>query len=597
MSLAQIQETPNRSVILLVGPPGAGKSAFCQQMVLNGLILDRPVIFVTTERGTADAIGLLKDRGLGERAPPVLRFVDAFSQTVGVATPERSDTIQANCLDLNSISIAITRLQERMGQRGILLALDSLTSPYLFSGAELVKFMRLFLSRFAAEGNAVVALIDEGCGKPEHLVTLMSIADGVIKIEAEGDRQILSVIKHPEVEPTKIEASMTWSRKVACDQFDARLHGRILETVLSGRGGPLRPGVGDLVNVFWRNLASWSGILWDPQRFPAMAYELDKQMEFEILREGLTSRAPWHTRLLRKLFMPESLAEPKDVKNLLLRQRKLMADRGMRITEYVEDASKKDEHYIKVYEGYNCWGLDNVGARLAFQDCGLMAGAFKALENEERDWNAVETKCIGRGDSYCELKLVPGEIADTRDFLEGIDSSVVEKVHERLMDQLVGFIVHGWPLAARPKLGSGLAFYIMYHVVTVPALLSERYRMALRMGGAKAGKEVGEHLMKAGVIGDEAIRRVIDFMQYCKVGRITLRLRSGQALRPGSGQSLGETIRIGENCESFALETGEPSCFFTTGFLNGLFSAARNQHVREIKCIAAGDPYCEWEIL
>jgi predicted hydrocarbon binding protein len=40
----------------------------------------------------------------------------------------------------------------------------------------------------------------------------------------------------------------------------------------------------------------------------------------------------------------------------------------------------------------------------------------------------------------------------------------------------------------------------------------------------------------------------------------------------------------------------EPSCYFTTGFLNGLFSAIKNQHVRESKCIVAGDPYCEWEI-
>jgi predicted hydrocarbon binding protein len=101
------------------------------------------------------------------------------------------------------------------------------------------------------------------------------------------------------------------------------------------------------------------------------------------------------------------------------------------------------------------------------------------------------------------------------------------------------------------------------------------------MGGAKIGKEVGERLIEAGVTGDEAIKRVVDFMEYCKVGKVTL----------------GETIRIRENCESFGLETGEPTCFFTTGFLNGLFSAVKNQHVREIKCVAAGDPYCEWEVV
>lgn len=42
--------------------------------------------------------------------------------------------------------------------------------------------------------------------------------------------------------------------------------------------------------------------------------------------------------------------------------------------------------------------------------------------------------------------------------------------------------------------------------------------------------------------------------------------------------------------------TDEAWCFLTTGFLNGLFSVAKNRHTREVKCIAAGDPYCEWEI-
>ena len=56
----------------------------------------------------------------------------------------------------------------------------------------------------------------------------------------------------------------------------------------------------------------------------------------------------------------------------------------------------------------------------------------------------------------------------------------------------------------------------------------------MRMAGAKAGKEVGEHLMEAGVREDEAVKRVLNFLEYCKVGRV----------------AADETIRIKENCES-----------------------------------------------
>ena len=163
MSLAKIQEPPDKGLILLAGVPGAGKSTFCHQVVLKSIATDRPVIFVTSERSPDEVIELLSEKGIGE--PAGLSFVDAFTETVRLACTQRPDTICANCADLNSLSIAITKQQERTGPKGTLLVFDSLTSPYLFSGLEVVKFMRLFLSKFASEGNSVLVLMDEGCSK------------------------------------------------------------------------------------------------------------------------------------------------------------------------------------------------------------------------------------------------------------------------------------------------------------------------------------------------------------------------------------------------------------------------------------------------
>jgi predicted hydrocarbon binding protein len=103
--------------------------------------------------------------------------------------------------------------------------------------------------------------------------------------------------------------------------------------------------------------------------------------------------------------------------------------------------------------------------------------------------------------------------------------------------------------------------------------------MVFKMGGAKAGKMLGERLMDSGLRTDEIVRRVVNLMEHCKVGNIVL----------------GDTIRMRENCERFGIKTEQPSCYFTTGFLNGFFATVKNQHVKEIKCIAMGDPYCEWE--
>jgi KaiC/GvpD/RAD55 family RecA-like ATPase len=144
--LAKIQEIPFENMILLVGPTGAGKSTFCQQVTLRSLAEDRPTIFVTTEYGPAQAEIALKERGLREVKPDLLNYVNVYHETVGLSVADRPDTIHAHCDDLSSIDVAISKLQERIGKKGVLLIFDSLTSPYLFSGPEILRFMRMTLS-------------------------------------------------------------------------------------------------------------------------------------------------------------------------------------------------------------------------------------------------------------------------------------------------------------------------------------------------------------------------------------------------------------------------------------------------------------------
>jgi predicted hydrocarbon binding protein len=350
------------------------------------------------------------------------------------------------------------------------------------------------------------------------------------------------------------------------------------------------------VNLFWPNFAHWSAMLWDPKRFPMMVYEMNKEdmpSMFKLMRENEAVKHamfPWPKSLFLR-FMPKSFSKVKDAKKLAKGvERSFGGPETERpgIVEYLEDASKTDEHYVRIYESSECWGFENVGAPMAFYFPPVLAGTVKGFESWhglERDWNAIEAKCIGLGDPYCEFKLVPGEIDGLKGSLEK-DVSVIERIHQRLMHHLMEFLLKGRPLPERPTLGSMVGMDRALHAMVLPALAGERFRMVLGMGGARSGKQVGERLLEAGLNEDAAVKCVIDFLNQCKVGKV----------------SVGETIRIVENCEScgtklFTTKLQEPCCFFTTGFLNGLFSAVKNQHVREIKCVGLEDPYCEWEII
>jgi predicted hydrocarbon binding protein/KaiC/GvpD/RAD55 family RecA-like ATPase len=545
--------------------------------------LDRPIIYVTTECGSSDVEKDLRERGLGEVELGLLSFVDAYSKTVGLSIADRPDTVGADCDDLSSIDIAISKLLERIGRKGVLLVFDSLTSPYMFNGSEILRFMRQTLSRFAARGNPVLVCIDEGCGKPEDLVTMMSMANGIIKMEVADGLRVLNVVKHPTVEPTRIEVPTTKITEKLYDLkfWEVELSRRVLEA--EQRGAASKEYEEELVNVFWPNFARWSVMLWDPKRFPEMTYELWKA--WGLLFKEMIPMFPWRMRLLFRLFMPKNLSKVKDMKKMA-KFFQMWRQRRWCILEYLEDISKTNEHYFRVHESYECCGLGEVGAAMASFLPPATTAICQVLESWkglEREWNVVETKCIGLGDPYCEWKVVPGEIDELKDSLKK-ESSVVQTINERLMHRLVGFLIDGKPLLeTRERLGND--FLLPSMGISFPAIASERYRMAQRMGGAKAGKEVGEHLMNAGMAEDEAVKRVLNLLEHCKVGEITA----------------DETIKIKQNCEvswTKFFTTGfleEPSCYFTTGFLNGFFSTVKNQHVKETRCIAVGDPYCEWE--
>jgi predicted hydrocarbon binding protein len=304
----------------------------------------------------------------------------------------------------------------------------------------------------------------------------------------------------------------------------------------------------------------------------------------------MISHLPKNERFSFNLFMPKKFSKVKDMKKMLLKMGFLSEKGGGSIIatgdgifKFLEEMSKSDEYYFRVSEYYECWEFRNVGATMATFLPPTIAGLCKGLEKERRDWNVIETKCIGLGHSCCEFKLIPGEISELESSQEK-DVSLVEKINERMMESLIEFLLHKKPLVNRPHLGSQMHLQGASSLMGISATGGERYRTACRIGGVKIGKRIGESLKDAGIEDNESIKYVSDFLKHCKVGDVTI----------------GNTIKIRENCESiwtrcYTTTWEEPSCFFTGGFFNGFFSAIKNKNVRETKCIAMGDPYCEWE--
>ena len=575
MLIQDIQNIPAGTLLLIVGPPGSGKSTFCNQTVLS-TIEEKPIIYVTTESPPSQVAVSLEELGLSKVLPNPISYVDSYHRTIGLSESTRLVVEDASSENLVSLGIAIEKLRRNIA-KDFLLVFDSLTAPYLMNGSPAISFLRKTLLRVSSQGNSVLASFDEGCGKNEDLVAMMSIANAIIKIELENRDKTLNVIKHPLVEPSKIKVPMDYEPKVQFHfNYKLRAHNSAASMGFL-RGSSVRKEVGDSVHVFWMNLGRWSGMLWDPKRFPTMVYNSNKHLASMI--EDIKKNFPWRVKLIYRLYMPKRFSSAKDIKKLwFFASRRIKGNRSG-IVEYLEDVSKTDEHYFKLVENDACWGFENVGAKLALGILGGWAGYMKGYESENRDWNIVETKCLGVGDPYCEFKAVPGEIDELKSSLEGLDNAVIEKIYDRLLERLAGYLFEGKPLWERPQLGPFINLHGFNNIMVLPAIESQRYQMAMRFGGVLAGKRIGEMMLNRGMKEDEAERQVVRLLEHCKVGKV----------------AIDETaIRIRECCESVFIEAREPSCFFTTGFLNGFSSTVRNHNLKETKCVGRGDPYCEW---
>jgi predicted hydrocarbon binding protein len=252
-------------------------------------------------------------------------------------------------------------------------------------------------------------------------------------------------------------------------------------------------------------------MLWDPKRFPKLKYDLNKE-DASALQE-MVQFFPWHRRLLFKLA-PKNVGKVSDMKKMMSSFIPYCEQERSGIVEYLEDVSKTDEHHFRIYENFDCCAFENVGFAMAAYMPSNTAGMCEGAGKENREWNAIETKCIGLGDPYCEFKVVPREIDELKDSLEAADSTIIERIHDRLIERLMGFMLNGKPLVNRPRLGSDIHLHVVGHAFSFPYIAGERYQMALRMGGTKVGKEVGEHLMDAGLVEDEAVQRVIQFLKH-----------------------------------------------------------------------------------
>jgi len=185
---------PSASAILLVGPPGVGKSTFCQQFIMEGLLEDQPAIYITLDISPEEAKQSLERMGLQKEKEDDIRFVDAYSWRYGKSEAKYS---VGNLGNINEFNIAISEAMQNIGNSPVKRkALDSISTLLLYADPKLVvKLIPIIIAKARKAGYVLVLIVEEGVHDPQTVATLNYATDGLIEFKMEGDSRMLRISK------------------------------------------------------------------------------------------------------------------------------------------------------------------------------------------------------------------------------------------------------------------------------------------------------------------------------------------------------------------------------------------------------------------
>lgn len=189
---------PEKSSILVLGPPKAGKTTFGMQFLFEGLKNNEYGVCILTNNFPEEFAKRLEK--LGALTPilqnGLLRFVDCYSTHVGISKSNTVFIIRVNGpTALNEISIAMSEILKVLPKNSIKrIVIDSISTLLLYNSPSLVLELVQILNGKAKNSNAnIVFLVEEGTHNEMDITTLGSMADGIFHMKEINNQNLFEI--------------------------------------------------------------------------------------------------------------------------------------------------------------------------------------------------------------------------------------------------------------------------------------------------------------------------------------------------------------------------------------------------------------------
>ncbi len=187
---------PNKSSVMLLGPPKAGKTLFGLHFLLEGLKSNESGIYIATNDFPEDIVkkmdGITSVDKILENG--LLRFVDCYSVHAGVHKNNTTFIIRVGGpTALTEIGIAFSEIVKRMKEKNnIRVIFDSISTLLLYNNPKTIEvFVQQINGKMKASGASSMFIVEEGMHDEKDVTALNSILDSLIHMKKKGSGWVI----------------------------------------------------------------------------------------------------------------------------------------------------------------------------------------------------------------------------------------------------------------------------------------------------------------------------------------------------------------------------------------------------------------------
>lgn len=170
---------PTPSNVLILGPPGVGKSILCRQVLYAGLKMGGSGVYITLDEPGSEVVQAMENLGFD-----IASFLDENRLKIIESTP-------SNLADLNNLSIELANaVRELKPDTDLRIVIDSLTSILSLNVGDIrscIEFVRSLKYRVKSIGASCLYSLNSMGFDGKVIALIEGAMDGVVEMKMEED--------------------------------------------------------------------------------------------------------------------------------------------------------------------------------------------------------------------------------------------------------------------------------------------------------------------------------------------------------------------------------------------------------------------------